>query len=165
MFFFLQSHSERDFAHAKAQTDLYDRVFYDAFNLDFKNFNIIQLYILKFYLWLFFFHLHLFDGIFFQYSQVFVSFLFSKYSDFSLMGCLPLLIISITHFSIPNYILISWLYILTAKIRVSYFFFIFSLISSIYIWCLTFSCDYYYFTLLRVFFFPPVLSGDFPLGF
>ena len=50
----------------------------------------------------FFFHLHLFDGVHFQFSLVFLSFLFSKHTDFSWFGSsipfvmcrFPLLIIS-----------------------------------------------------------------------
>ena len=47
----------------------------------------------------------------------------------------PLLIISVVHFSMPNSIPISWLYILTARIRVSLLFSFSanSLMSSIYI--------------------------------
>ena len=74
-----------------------------------------------------FFHLYLFDGVRFQYSQVLVIFLFSPCSDFSWFGssipsviCLFLLLItSVALFSMPNSILISWLYILIVCIRVS----------------------------------------------
>ena len=37
------------------------------------------------YICCFFFHLRLFDGVRFQYSQVFISFLFSEHSDFFLI--------------------------------------------------------------------------------
>ena len=68
----------------------------------------------------------------------------------SLIGCsipsvrchLPLFITLMAHFSMPNSIPTSWLYILTACIWVysSFSFFANSLISSIYIRWLTFSC-------------------------
>ena len=75
---------------------------------------------------IFFFHLLLFDGVLFQYSQLLVSFLFSERFDFFLVWLFyffhqlffTLLIISIVHFSIPNSILISWLYILIVCNRV-----------------------------------------------
>ena len=56
---------------------------------------------------------------------------------------LPLFIASMAHFSMPNSTLMSWLYILTTCIRVSssYSFFANSLISSMYIRWLIFSCD------------------------
>ena len=61
----------------------------------------------------------------FRYSQVFVSFFYSVRSDFSwLDNSIPsvyglLLILSMADFSMPNPILISSLYILTARIRFS----------------------------------------------
>ena len=75
----------------------------------------------------FFFHLRFFDGVSFQYFQIFVSFLFSELSDFSSFGscirsvicCFPLLPISKAHFTLSNFIPISSLYIVTASIRVS----------------------------------------------
>ena len=74
----------------------------------------------------FLFHLHSFVGVNFQYCQLLVSFLFSERSDSwfgssipSIMCCFfPILIISITHFSMPNFILRSWLYILIVCIWV-----------------------------------------------
>ena len=71
----------------------------------------------------FFFRLRMLDGVRFQYSQVFVSFLFSKRSDFSWFGSSISLAIChfllfMAHFSMPNSIPISWLYILAASIRV-----------------------------------------------
>ena len=84
--------------------------------------------ILSFY---FFFHLRMFYGVRFQYSQVFVSFLFSDRSDFSWFRCsipsvmfrLRLFLISMKHFSMLKSIPISWLYILFAFIRISNSFF------------------------------------------
>ena len=53
-----------------------------------------------------------------------------------------LLIICMAHFSIPNSIPISWLYILTVYVRTFNYFFIFdSLMSSMYIRWLIFSCN------------------------
>ena len=93
-------------------------------------------------------------------SQVFGGFLFSERSYFliliylfiwfacsipSVMRHFTLFIISLAHFSMPNSISKSWLYILTNCIRVSnYFFFFFlknGLMSSMYIRWLIFSCD------------------------
>ena len=92
-----------------------------------------------------------FDGVPFQYSQVFRSFLFSERSDFSWFGSsipsvrcrFPLLIISMAYFSMPNSILISWLYFLTNSIRVfnSFSFLANSLMSSMYIRWLIFSSN------------------------
>ena len=72
---------------------------------------------------LFFFHLYLFNGVRFQYSQVLVIFLFSKCRDSFWFGnsILSVISFSILHsiFSIPNSIPIFWLYILIVYIRVS----------------------------------------------
>ena len=65
-------------------------------------------------------HLRLFDGIFFQYSQVHGSFLFSECSDSFLIWqfypihylFFPLFIMSMARFSMPNSVTVSWLYIL-----------------------------------------------------
>ena len=56
----------------------------------------------------------------------------------SVIGCIPLFIISMVHFSVKNYIPISWLYMFTACIRVSdsYLFLANNLMSSMHI----FSC-------------------------
>ena len=59
---------------------------------------------------IFFFHLHLFDGVCFQFSLVFVGFLFSKHSNFSwfissipsIMCHFPCLVIRMKYFSITN---------------------------------------------------------------
>ena len=88
-----------------------------------RSFLVFLRYSFKF----FYFYLHLFDGVRFKYSQVFVSFLFSECSIFFLSGssiptvtcCFHLFFISMAFFSIPNSILISCLYILTASIGVS----------------------------------------------
>ena len=92
------------------------------------------------------FHLRLFDDVCFQYSQVYVSFLFSEHfgSSIPFVICrFPLVIISMTHFSMPNSIPISSLYLLIAFIKVSnsVSFLANSLIPSIYIRWLIFSCD------------------------
>ena len=71
-----------------------------------------------------FFHLHLFHGIHFQFSQRLISFLLISFRSVqvfswfitsipSFICCFPLFIISMAHFSIPNSIPISSLYILT----------------------------------------------------
>ena len=101
-------------------------------------------------LFCFFFHLHFFDDVSFQCSQIFVGFLFSESSDFFLiyssipfvMCCFTLFIISMTHFSMPNSIPTCWLYILTGCVRVcnSLSFFENSLISSMNVMWLIFSC-------------------------
>ena len=78
----------------------------------------------------FFFHIRLFDGIRFQYYQVLVIFFLSKSSDsfliwqfYSFSFCLfPFFIMSVTHFSIPNSIPISWLYILIVCVSLQFFF-------------------------------------------
>ena len=95
---------------------------------------------------IFFSHLHLFDGVRYQYSQVFVGFLFLECSIFSwfdssirsTMYHFPLFM---THFSMSNSILLSGLYILTAYMRVSFSFLANSLMSSMYIRWLIFSCN------------------------
>ena len=77
--------------------------------------------LLRYSFFLFFFHLLMFNGICFQYSQVLVGFHFSVRSDFFLFRSsipfvicrLPLFIISLVHFSMANYIPISWQYILS----------------------------------------------------
>ena len=99
----------------------------------------------------FFFHLRLFDGVRFQYFQVLEGFVFSEYSDFSWFGSsipsiicrFPLFIMSMAHFSLSNSIPISYLYVPTAcnKFFNSFSFLENSLMSSVYIWWLTFSCD------------------------
>ena len=94
---------------------------------------------------IFFFHLHLFDGICFQYLLVSFSpsiLIFSWFGSF-IMCHFPLLIISMARFSMPNSIIISWLYILTVSIRVSISFSLLtnSLMPSMYIRWLIFSCD------------------------
>ena len=85
-------------------------------------------------LYSFFFHLPLFDGVRFQYPQVFVSFLFSEHSKFFLIWLLhsvrhvsrlPLFIISMVYFSMLNSIPIFGLYFLTVCIRLSNFVFVF----------------------------------------
>ena len=89
----------------------------------------------------FFFHLHLFDDVRFQYSQILVIFLFSdsfliwQFYSFRYFSFFQLVSISMANFSMSNSIPISWLYILIVGIRVSYSFSIFAnrLISSIYI--------------------------------
>ena len=48
----------------------------------------------------FFFHIHLFDGVAFQYSQVFVRFLFSKHSDFILVWYSCSFHCVVSHFSL-----------------------------------------------------------------
>ena len=76
---------------------------------------------------IFFFHLDMFDGVRFQYSQVFVSdfsqtvliFSWCGRSIYSIIYHFPLFTISRAHFSTPNSIPISSLYILTACISVS----------------------------------------------
>ena len=100
----------------------------------------------------FFFLLLLFDGVSFQYSQVFVRFLFYERFNFSWIGTsIPsvmcrflLFIISMAHILMLNSIRISWLYILTMCIRVSnpFSFFINSLVSSMYIRRQIFSYDW-----------------------
>ena len=99
-----------------------------------------------------FFHLNLFDGDHFQYSWVLVSFHFSERSDFFWCGrsisSIPcrfsLFIICMAHFYMSNSIPISWLYILTACIRVANFCSVLtnSLMSSTYIRCSSFSFDF-----------------------
>ena len=103
------------------------------------------------YCFLNFFHLCMFDGFLFQYSYVFLSFLFSERSDFLLIwyfyssvNCRFLFfLIRIAHFSMPNSIPLSSLYILTACIRVSnsFSFLTNSFMSSMYIRRLIFFCD------------------------
>ena len=90
------------------------------------------------YLFYFFFHHSMFDGVHFQYSQVFVSFISLTVLIFSCFG----IIIGMAHFIMPNFIPISWLYILTACIGVSNSF------PFLQIWCRPciwggwfFSCD------------------------
>ena len=107
------------------------------YSLVLSSFLVHLRYSLKF----FFLHHHLFDGVYFQYSQVFLRFLFSECSNFFWVGCsilsimcrFSLFIISMAHFSRPNSIPISWLYILTACVRVfsSFSFLENSLMSSI----------------------------------
>ena len=80
-----------------------------------------------------FFNLHMFDGVCFQYSQVFVSVFSTSVLIFSWLGSsipsdichLPLFIISLAHFSLPNYIPLYCLFIFTVCISVSHVFFIF----------------------------------------
>ena len=84
----------------------------------------------SFLLFYLFIYVHLFDGAYFQYSQVLISFLFSKRSDFSGFGSsissficsFPFLFISKARFSLLIPILISWLYILIACVRSRIFF-------------------------------------------
>ena len=87
-----------------------------------------------------FFHLCLFDGVLFQYSQILVILFFLKCSNafliqffyfFLLVLFFPFFIISIADISVPNSSSISLLYILIACIKVASFFFIF--------------CNYYYY--------------------
>ena len=90
---------------------------------------------------LFFFHLRMFDGVCFQYSQVFVSFLFSMRSNFflDLVDLFHLsfvvfnFITSMVHFSMQNSIPISLLYILTAIISNSFSFLANRLMSTLHI--------------------------------
>ena len=99
--------------------------------------------LLRYAFLIFLFHFLVFVGVNFQYPQVFVGFLFSERSDDYLFGSsipsviclLPLFITSMAHFSMPNPIPISWLYILTVRIRVSnsFSFWAKSLMSSMYI--------------------------------
>ena len=97
----------------------------------------------------FFFLLHLFDGVHFQYAQIFVSFLFIECSEFFLHSIVLILLsfsasyVCMAHFSMPNSIPISWPYILTAYIRVSnsFSFLANSLMSSVYMRWLIFSCN------------------------
>ena len=73
------------------------------------------------------FHFWSFDGACFQYSQALVIFLFSKHSDsfpiwqfhVSVISLFSFFIIILVHFSMPNLIPISWLYIRSDGIRVS----------------------------------------------
>ena len=88
----------------------------------------------------FFFHVCLFDNVRFEYSQVLVIFFLpSAFSFFlfassipSVISLLSLYIINIAHFSILNFIPISWLCILIVCIRISnsFSFFVNSLMSS-----------------------------------
>ena len=91
-----------------------------------------------------------FDGVRFQYSQIFVSFLFSEFSDFSwFCSSIPssfavfrFLFLTWHIFQyFSNSIPISWFYILTACSRVSnsFLFLANDFISSLYISCLIFS--------------------------
>ena len=83
------------------------------------------------YSFLFFFHLHLFDGVRFQYSHILVGFLFSVHSDsliwqfyfFRYLSLPTFFFIRIAHLFMPNSIPISRLYILFVCIRVSTTFF------------------------------------------
>ena len=110
-------------------------------HVNFKNVFWFSLVFSSFFSSFFFFHLRLFDGIRFQYSQVFLNFNFSEHSDFFLdLGVLFLpsfvifrfLSLRLAHFSMPNSIPISLLYILIAWIKVSHSFFLAnSLISSL----------------------------------
>ena len=94
-------------------------MFYSFFSSSF-------LVLLRYSFLIFFFHLHLFDGVSFQDAQVFVGLLFSERS-FSWFGSsipsvrrrLPLFMTSMAHFSMPDSISMSWLYIPTACIKVS----------------------------------------------
>ena len=98
---------------------------------------------------IFFFFIHLFNGVCFQYSQVLIIFFFSEHFDFSWLGSsipsviylFPILFMSMAHFSIVNFIPISWLYILIVCIRVSNFvsFFANGLMPSLYILLLSLS--------------------------
>ena len=95
--------------------------------------------------------MHLFDVVSSQYFQVFVGFLFSGRSDFSWFGCstpsvmcrLPVFITSMGHYSMPNSIPKSWRYILIVYVSEtnSFSFLAKSLMSSICIKWLIFSCD------------------------
>ena len=106
----------------------------------------------------FVFHSHLFDRISLQDSQVFVGFVICELpnqdkirtilswfgSSLPSIRCrLPLFITSMAHFPMLNSIPMSWLYILTVRIRVSrcFSFFANSLMSSMYIRWLIFSFD------------------------
>ena len=70
---------------------------------------------------------HLYDGISFQHSQIFVCFLFPCAQFFSWFGssipsvmcCFPLFLTSMAHFSMSNSIPMFWLYLLTVYIKVS----------------------------------------------
>ena len=90
-----------------------------------------------------FFNFRLLDVVCFQYSQLFPDFLFSQPSYFSwfvssihsVVYSFPLFIISIAHFSMPNFILIYWRYILSVFVCLVFQFFSFlanSFISSMY---------------------------------
>ena len=96
-----------------------------------------------YFIFIFFFHLLLFDGVSFQDTKcLYVSFSPSVLI-LSIRCRLPLFITSMSHFSTPNSIPMSWLYILTACIRVSrsFSFFANSLMLSMHIRWLIFFCD------------------------
>ena len=68
---------------------------------------------------IFFFHFNLCDGVCFQYSKVFRSYLFTSFLiffldlvDLLLQYCFLLFIINMAYFSKPNSITMSWLYTL-----------------------------------------------------
>ena len=117
------------------------------YSLVLSSFLVIRRYFLKH----FFFHTRLFDGVRFQFFPPNCALLFSECSDFSWFDCsLPcvicrflLFVISVAHFPMPNSIPITWLYILTAYIRVTnaFSFLANSLMLSMYIRWLIFSCD------------------------
>ena len=106
---------------------------------------------------IFFFHLRMFDGVRFQYSQVFVSFIFSERYNFSWFGCsipsvicrFPLFIIIMAYFSMSNSIPISSLPV-----------FGFPILFHVWqtVWCSPLS-DWFFFLRLVKF----VSSGEFPM--